>query len=76
MAKAIVWRNANNGRWYAAGIIRDLFGQVGVETMWGGARRAGCRVRFTPTASDMDAEKVIAKIDARRRQHGYQRCLR
>lgn len=65
-----MWRR-EDGRWYCAQIDRDLFGLVVVIAH--GGRHRPPRIWSVPIESMEEGERIIARIEARRRQHGYVR---
>jgi hypothetical protein len=65
-----IWTR-DDGRFYRAELTRDLFGYV-VLIAHGGKFRPP-RVRSIPVSSTEEGERVLARIELRRLQHGY-RC--
>lgn len=64
-----LWTRNSDRRYYWVGLERDLFGLVVVIAH--GGRHRPPRVRAIPVWDAEEGERLIARIGARRRQHGY-----
>ena len=65
------WINPNNGRFYAARICKDLFGEWTLTLTWGGKKRRGSAMKHFPFDSFYDAVSKVFEIDKVRTRHGY-----
>lgn len=68
---ALRWENHANGRYYAAAVGRNLWGQWEVWRAWGalGTRRGG--QRFDPVDDEQAAMRALAAVACTRVRHGY-----
>lgn len=66
-----LWTRESDKRYYWIGLERDLLGLV-VAIAHGGKRKPP-RVRSIPVWDAAEGERIITRIEARRRQHGYVR---
>lgn len=67
-----LWTRASDRRYFYLGMERDLFGLI-VVIAHGGKSKAP-RVRSIPVWDVEEGERVIARLEKRRAQHGYQRA--
>ncbi len=65
-----IWTRAD-GRYYCVELTRDLLGPVVV--ICHGGRHRPPRVRTIPVCDAIEGERVLARIESRRAQHGYVR---
>jgi predicted DNA-binding WGR domain protein len=65
------WTNPENGRYYQADLVLDLFGNWSLVLAWGGLGSNRGSMRTTSVPSHEDGLKQIMKIDKRRKQRGY-----
>ncbi|WP_312283465.1 hypothetical protein [Candidatus Igneacidithiobacillus taiwanensis] len=70
---SLLWNRAEDGRWYQAQVVVDLFDSSLLELRWGGPlknRNAGKTVFLDPL--DAAARRtLVRRLCARRAQHGY-----
>lgn len=65
------WVNAEKGRYYAARLLINLFGQWELEQAWGSLSSRRGRHRYVPLVSQADGLTKLRIVSARRRQRGY-----
>lgn len=65
------WEREKDGRYYAALIFKDLFGEWTVVKSWGGKKRKGGSIAIIPCATKSDAIDMLVSIAKRRKAHGY-----
>lgn len=65
------WTNPNNGRYYAAHVAKDLFGEWMLTLTWGGKKKKGGAVKHLPFDSFVNAVNKVFEIDKMRVRHGY-----
>jgi len=70
---SLLWNRAEDGRWYQAQVVVDLFDSSLLELRWGGPlknRNAGKTVLLDPLDADT-RRTLVRRLCARRAQHGY-----
>ncbi len=65
------WTNPENGRYYQADLVRDLFGDWSLIWAWGGQGSQRGKMRSTFVPSHEAGLELIREIDKRRKQRGY-----
>jgi hypothetical protein len=65
------WVNPESQRWYHARLLRSLWGDLILETRWGGHLRNGVGVRHYPVANRKEAAKILRRLRHRRIRHQY-----
>ena len=66
------WLHVAKARYYQAHLVKDLFGEWTLITVWGGLGSRLGRMHSTGVASYADGQAQIQKIAKRRQQHGYE----
>jgi len=65
------WVNAETGRFYAARLLMNLFGQWELEQAWGSLSSRRGRVRYVPLSCLSDGRTQLTQLERRRLQRGY-----
>lgn len=65
------WINAETGRYYAARLLMNLFGQWELEQAWGSLSSRRGRLRYVPLASLAQGQTQLRIMGRRRLQRGY-----
>ncbi len=65
------WVNAETGRYYAARLLMNLFGQWELEQTWGSLSSRRGRRRYVPQASLAQGQAKLQIVARRRQQRGY-----
>ncbi|AFK64660.1 hypothetical protein TKWG_25774 (plasmid) [Advenella kashmirensis WT001] len=65
------WVNAETGRYYAARLAMNLFGQWELEQAWGSLSSRRGRRRYVPLASFAQGQAQLQIVAQRRQQRGY-----
>lgn len=65
------WVNAQTGRYYAARLLMNLFGQWELEQAWGSLSSRRGRRRYVPQASLAQGQAKLQIVARRRQQRGY-----
>ena len=68
---AMYWVNEAMGRYYHAGVVRDLFGGLVVVRTTGGVYSHRGRSMSYPVDDELEADKMLLSVAAARRRHGY-----
>ena len=67
----LYWVNAETGRYYAARLLMNLFGQWELEQAWGSLSSRRGRLRYVPLASLAQGQTQLRIMARRRLQRGY-----
>ena len=65
------WVNAETGRYYAARLLMNLFGQWELEQVWGSLSSRRGRRRYVPLVSLAQGQVQLQIMARRRQQRGY-----
>ena len=66
------WENVSTGRYYEAEVLRNLFGELEVLTVWGGIGSPRGSHRYEPVRDASAAEQVLERIAQRRAKRSYE----
>lgn len=65
------WVNAQTGRYYAARLLMNLFGQWELEQSWGSLSSRRGRLRYLPMDCLTEGQTQLRLLARRRLQRGY-----
>lgn len=65
------WVNAQMGRYYAARLLMNLFGQWELEQAWGSLSSRRGRLRYVPLESRSAGQAQLRVVARQRQQRGY-----
>jgi len=67
----LYWVNAETGRYYAARLLINLFGQWELEQAWGSLSSRRGRLRYVPMDCLTEGQTQLQRLARRRLQRGY-----
>ncbi|PJX20024.1 hypothetical protein CAP48_19690 (plasmid) [Advenella sp. S44] len=65
------WTHPGTGRYYAASLIINLFGQWELKQAWGSLSSRRGRLRYVPLTGLAEGQAQLQRVVQRRLQRGY-----